>query len=114
MSGVTQTVPAYCFCNTCVYLPEQDAISRNRVGVKAAGLLQDCLALSLQDRANSGTGGADGGGGSDVAARDRYFEYTEAVLDALVMLHMPRYYCCRYEYAVRVVDVFADKGACSV
>lgn len=47
-----------------------------------------------------------------MAARDRYFEYTEAVLDALVMLHMPRYYYFRY--AVRVVDVFADKRTCSV
>lgn len=66
----------------------QDAISRESVGAKAAGLLDDCVALSLQARQDKGAVAA--AAAAVASPRDRYFQHTQGVLDALVELHTPR------------------------
>ncbi|CAM9379052.1 unnamed protein product [Scytosiphon promiscuus] len=74
----------------------QDAISRKSVGAKAARLLDECIALALQRRreeqeeAGGGLNTAGAAGDEVKSERDRYFEHTDGVLDALVELHTPR------------------------
>eukprot|EP00752_Nemacystus_decipiens_P010372 g9242.t1 len=65
----------------------QDAISRESVGAKAAGLLDNCVELSLEGREERRVVAA----AAPVASpRDRYFQHTQGVLDALLELHTPR------------------------
>ncbi|CAN0544170.1 unnamed protein product, partial [Laminaria digitata] len=68
----------------------RDAISRNSVGVKAAGLIDECLGLALLRREKRGVLVGGGSESVGVAARDLYFGHTEGVLDGLVELHTPR------------------------
>lgn len=73
-------------------------MSSTIAGVKASELLEACMSSALETRqGDAGAFGGSGGGrrGSisrgGRAARDRYFERTEDVLDAFVQLHTPGY-----------------------
>lgn len=68
----------------------QDAISRESVGAKAVGLLDDCVELALQAREERGAVAVAAAATAVTSSRDRYFQHTQGVLDALVQLHTPR------------------------